>query len=113
MNISAHHTVHLVIIKYAYNLLMHALMKNAANEYGTGLITTSARMLMETVERRAQFYASDSGAEYAEIWMSGGEAADLIWHIILHTAGHGVPARDFYALTKEKQKKASDAVYEQ
>ncbi len=93
----------LALFKYGYNLLLHALYKNAANGYGTGLFTTPAAALIEKIENGCRLCASPGGTEYAEIPLSGEDAAGLIWQLVCYAASLDIPHRDFYALLKAKR----------
>lgn len=100
---SAEPRVKLFIVTFAYNLMMEALHDNAAEEYDPGTVTTHARGLIEKIEKYAALIIADNGTEGAEISFSEREAAELVWQLIIYTAGLVIPREDFYAALKSRR----------
>ena len=102
-----HATVRIELVRHAYNLLVHALMRNAADGYGANLLASPIKALVAKIESQTRLFVSAGSRghpiEYAEIRLLEHEAAELVWQLILHTAGLETPCRDYYALLQEKQ----------
>ncbi len=102
-----HATVHIELVRHAYNLLIHALIRNAADGYGANLLTNPIKALVAKIESQTRLFVSvGSGGdpiEYAEIQLLEHEAAEVIWQLVLRMAGLDVPSKDYYALLQTKR----------
>ncbi len=105
-------SVHIELVRHAYNLLIHALMRNATDGYGANLLATPVNALVAKIESQARLFVSaGSGGEpieYAEITLLEQEAAEVIWQLVLHTAGLDVPSKDYYAQLEKKHGKTGE-----
>ena len=108
MNRTPHSKIQIELVPCAYSQLIHTLLQNAENEYGAGLLTDPIHTLIAKIESQTRIvvYAGSHGQpiEYAEIHLWEHEAAQLIWQLVLYTAGVDAPGKDYYALMKAKRK---------
>ncbi len=102
-----HATVHIELIRHAYNLLFHALVRNATDGYGANLLANPIKTLVAKIESQTRLFVSagigGEPIEYAEIQLLEHEAAEVIWQLILHTASLETPCRDYYAMVQTKR----------
>ncbi len=104
--VNPHATVRIELVRHAYNLLIHALMRNATDGYGANFLANPLKALVVKIESQTRLFVSaGSGGEpieYAEITLFEHEAAEVIWQLVLHTAGLDVSSKDYYALLQKK-----------
>ncbi len=105
--INPHAIVRIELIRHAYNMLIHALMRNATDGYGANLLADPVNALVAKIEAQARLFVSAGSRghpiEYAEIQLLEHEAAELVWQLVLHTASLETPCRDYYALLQTKR----------
>ncbi len=105
--VNPHATVRIELVSHAYNLLIHALMRNATDGYGANLLVNPINALIAKIESQTRLFESaGSGGdpiEYAKIQLLEHEAAEVIWQLVLHTAGLDVSSKDYYALLRAKR----------
>ncbi len=107
MSMTPHAIVRIELIRHAYNLLIHALMRNATDGYGANLLADPVNTLVAKIETQTRLFVSAGSRghpiEYAEIQLGEHEAAELVWQLILHTASLETPCVDYYALLQTKR----------